>query len=143
MKNLVARTVTLLLLGMLTLGPAAQAQRLERVIRTNIPFEFGVGNRIFPAGNYSVVSTAPALLELRDSDGHTLVTVLTNSAEAHDTPVVPTLRFERKDGRYSLAEVWQEHDSIGQQLQPSKARGNSAKRHSGSTQTVAVSNSER
>jgi len=142
MKNLVARTVTFLLLGVLTLGSAAHAQRFERVIKTSIPFEFGVGNQIFPAGDYSLVSTAPALLELRDSDGRTLVKVLTNSAETRDTPAVPTLRFERKDGRYLLAQVWQEHDSIGQQLQPSKTRANIAKRHSHGTQTVAVSNAQ-
>ncbi len=142
MRNLVARTVTSLLLGVLTLGSGAHAQRFERVIKTSIPFEFAVGNRIFPAGDYSLVSTPPALLELRDSHGRTLVKVLTNSAETRDTPAAPTLRFERRDGRYSLAQVWQEHDSVGQELQPLETRAHSAKRHAHDTQTVAVSNAQ-
>jgi len=142
MNNLVARTLTSLVLSVLILGPAARAQRVERVIKANIPFEFSVGNRIFPAGNYSLVSTAPALLELRDPEGHSLLKVLTNSVETRATPAFPRLQFEREDDRYSLAQVWQEHDSIGQQLQPSKAWAKSAKRHSGRTQTVAVGNSQ-
>jgi hypothetical protein len=143
MKNLVARTLTpLLFLGVLLLGPVAHAQRVARVIQANIPFAFSVGNRIFPAGNYSLVSTARVLLELRDPQGRTLVKVLTNSVETLDTPAFPRLRFERGDDGYSLAQVWQENDSIGQQLQPSKARAKSAKRHSERTQTIAADNSQ-
>jgi len=67
MKSLVARTLTSVLLGVLTLGPIAQAQHAQRVIKVTVPFEFSVGNQVFPAGNYSVVSTAPALLDLRDA----------------------------------------------------------------------------
>ena len=56
MKSLVARTLTSVLLGVLTLGPIAQAQHAQRVIKVTVPFEFSVGNQVFPAGNYSVVS---------------------------------------------------------------------------------------
>jgi hypothetical protein len=142
MNNLVARTLASLLLGVLTLGSAAQAQSTPRVIKANIPFEFGVGNQVFPAGSYSLVSTAPALLELRDAEGHILAKVLTNSVEASKTTVTPTLQFNTEGGRYSLAQVWQENYSIGQQLQPLKSRVKTAKRNSSRTQTVAASNSQ-
>jgi hypothetical protein len=142
MKNLVARTLTSLLLGVLTLGPVAQAQHAERVIKVNIPFEFSVGDQVFPAGNYSVVSTAPALLDLRDAEGHTLARVLTNSVETLKAPVSPRLEFNNEGGRYSLAQVWQENYSIGQQLPLSKSSTRTAKRHSVRTQTVAVGNSQ-
>ena len=142
MKNLVARTLAAILLGVLTLASTAQAQGTERVIKVNIPFEFSVGDRVFPAGHYSLVSTTPALLQLRDTEGHILTRVLTNSVETSNTPAEPKLRFSSNGGRYSLAQVWQENDSIGQQLQPSKALLKTAKRHSGRTQTVAVSKSQ-
>jgi hypothetical protein len=142
MNNLVARTLASLLLGVLTLGSPAQAQSGPRVIKANIPFEFGVGNQVFPAGSYSLVSTAPALLELRDAEGHILAQVLTNSVEASKTTVTPTLQFNSEGGRYSLAQVWQENYSIGQQLQPLKSPLKTAKRNSSRTQTVAASNSQ-
>lgn len=142
MKNLVARTLASLLLGVLTLGPAAQAQHAEQVIKANIPFEFSVGNQVFPAGTYSLVSSAPALLDLRDAEGHTLARVLTNSVETLKAPVSPTLEFNSEGGRYSLAQVWQENASIGQQLQRPKSWTKTAKRHSSHTQTVAASNSQ-
>ena len=142
MKNLVARTLTSLLLGVLTLGPSAQAQHAERVIKVNIPFEFSVGNQVFPAGNYSLVSTAPALLDLRDAKGHTLARVLTNSVETQKVPASPTLEFYNEGSRYSLAQVWQENYSIGQELPQSKSWAKIAKRHSSRTQTVAASNSQ-
>ena|ERR1700680_723633 len=142
MKNLAARTLTSLLLGVLTLGTTARAQRIERVIKANIPFEFGIGNQVFPAGNYSLVSTAPVLLELRDAQGRTLAKVLTNSVETLKTPASPRLEFNSEGGRYSLAQVWQENYSIGQQLQPPKSWTKIAKQHSSHTQTVAASNSQ-
>jgi hypothetical protein len=142
MKNLVARTLTSLLLGVLTLGPVAQAQRAEQVIKANIPFEFSVGDQVFPAGNYSLVSTPPALLDLRDAQGHIVARVVTNSVETLKTPVSPRLEFNSEGGRYSLAQVWQENHSIGQQLQPSKSWAKTAKRRSSHTQTVAASNSQ-
>jgi hypothetical protein len=142
MKSLVLRILTSLLLGVLILGPMAQAQRIENIIKVNIPFDFGVGDRVFPAGNYSVVSTAPALLDLRNEAGHILIRVLTNSVEATQTPASPTLQFNSEGGRYALAQVWQENNSIGQQLQPPKSWPKSAKRQNSRTLTVAVSNSQ-
>jgi hypothetical protein len=141
MQNSVVRTLTLLLLGVLTLGSTAHAQRAEQVIKANIPFEFAVGDQVFPAGSYSLVSTAPALLELRDTEGRTLAKVLTNSVETVKTPTSPKLQFNREAGRYSLAQVWQENYSIGQQLPP-KSQATTARRHSRKTQTVTASNSQ-
>jgi hypothetical protein len=142
MKNLVARTLSSVLLGVLTLGPVAQAQHAQRVIKVTVPFEFSVGNQVFPAGNYSVVSTAPALLDLRDARGHILARVLTNSVETARVPVSPVLEFYNEGSRYSLAQVWQENYSIGQEVPQSKSWAKIAKRHSGRTQTVAASNSQ-
>jgi hypothetical protein len=142
MKNLVVGTLTSLLFGILTLGPAAQAQRAGRAIQAEIPFEFTVGDQVFPAGTYSLVTAAPALLDLRDAEGHTLTRVLTNSVETLKTPTSPTLQFKNDGGRYSLAQVWQENYSVGQELPLPKSRVKTAKRHSGGTQTVAARNSQ-
>jgi hypothetical protein len=140
MKNLFAQTFASLLLGVLTLAPLAQAQQAQRIIKVNIPFEFSVGDREFPAGSYSLASSAPPLLDVRDAKGHTLVRLLTNSVETQTAPATPLLEFISDGGRYSLAEVWQENDLIGQQVPQSKAWAKVAKRHA-HTETIAASNS--
>ena len=63
------------------LGSALHAQRTERIIKANIPFDFVVGHEIFPAGQYKVALVGPVLLELRDSRGRALTSVLTESCK--------------------------------------------------------------
>ena len=48
MKKLIAHSIASILLSVVTLGLCAQAQSPERTIKADIPFEFSVGNRIFP-----------------------------------------------------------------------------------------------
>ncbi len=139
MKNLVARTLTSLLLGVLLPAYTAQAQRIERVIDVNIPFEFNVGNQSFSAGHYSLVRLSPSQLQLRDAEGHSLATLLTNSVQTSDAPAAPKLQFHNLDGRYVLAQVWQANDSIGQQLPPTLSLAQVAKRRSKHVQTASVS----
>jgi len=50
MTSRVGRVFTSLLLGGLMLGSTVHAQRTERIIKANIPFDFVVGSEIFPAG---------------------------------------------------------------------------------------------
>jgi hypothetical protein len=138
MKNLVARTLTSLLLGVLLLGYTAHAQRIERVIDVNIPFEFNVGNQTFSAGHYSLVSLSPSLLEVRDAEGRHLTTVLTNSVQTLNTTAAPKLQFHNQDGRYVLGQVWQADDSIGQQLPSTQSLTQVAKRRSRHVQTASA-----
>src|ERR1700682_5502092 len=95
MKNFVERTVTSLLLGVLAFGYTAHAQRTQRVIQVNIPFEFNVGDQTFPAGNYSLVRLEPTLLELRDAQSRSLTTVVTNLVQTLKPPAAPKLGLHR------------------------------------------------
>jgi hypothetical protein len=140
MKNRVGRIFASLLLSVLMLGSALYAQRTERVIKANIPFDFVVGREIFPAGQYSVVLIGPVLLELRDSRGRTLINVLTQSVQAPAAPGQPKLRFDKEGGRNILTQVWQEGDEIGQQVLRSKSATVAVRRGSGHVQTAEASN---
>jgi hypothetical protein len=140
MKNLVGRTFTSLLLGVLAFGSVAQAQFIERVIKANIPFEFSVDGKTFPAGKYRLVSVSPEVLQLRDAEGRFLTGVLTNSVETLDAPGNPKLRFYGEDGRYVLTEVWH-NDLIGQRLPLPKSLDKVGKRKAGHTEIVAADNS--
>jgi hypothetical protein len=140
MKERIARSIASLLLSVLSLGLFAQSQSTERTIKANIPFEFSVGNRSFPAGLYSLVRTEPFLLELRDPDGRVLANVLTQSVQSQTVPTRPRLLFDDAGGGHALTQVWQENESIGQQLMPSKSVTRAVQRGSRHVQTAQVSN---
>jgi hypothetical protein len=138
MKNSAVNILTSLFLAVLMLGVIAHAQHSERVIKANIPFDFTVGNRTLPAGRYALVRTRPWLLEIRDSEGHFLANVLTQSIQTLNSPAAPKLRFENKDGRQALTQVWQENDSIGQQLLPTNSETRAVQKRSAHVQTAKV-----
>jgi hypothetical protein len=141
MTNRVGRVFTSLILGVLMLGSTVQAQRTERIIKANIPFDFVVGGEIFPAGHYSVALIGPVLLELRDSQGRALINVLTQSVQAAAIPGRPKLRFDNQGGQIVLTQVWQEGNEIGQQVLRAKSATVAVRRDSGHVQTAEASNS--
>lgn len=141
MKKLARRVLASLLLAvLLLLGSAAYAQRTEKIIKVNIPFEFTVGNRVFPAGRYSLLRVDPSVLELRDSEGQVLLNVLTQSVEASTKPDLPRLLFNSEGGRHVLTQVWQENESIGQQIPQSNAATRAVRKRSGHVQTAKAGN---
>ena len=68
---------TLLTAATLLVSAGASAQVLEQA---TIPFDFTVGQRSFPAGNYVVVRVAPGILEVRGWKGKQLLRAMTNVA---------------------------------------------------------------
>jgi hypothetical protein len=128
MKHLIARTLTSLSLAVLLLAGVVYAQPAPQVIRVKVPFEFVAGKHAFPAGEYSLVRTAPYLLVLRDAQGRTLATLITRSAESSPAPASAKLAFYDDGGQYRLAQVWQANDSIGQELYRPKANPVMARR---------------
>ena len=140
MKKLIARSIASILLSVLSLDLIAHAQSPERTIKANIPFEFSVGNRSFPAGRYSLVRVQPFLLELRDPEGRVLANVLTQSVQSQTAPAEPKLLFDNEGGGHALTQVWQENESIGQQLRPSKLATRAVQKAARHVQTAQVSN---
>ncbi|MGH9539336.1 MAG: hypothetical protein ACRD3H_15525 [Terriglobales bacterium] len=137
MKNQFARTIVPLFLAVFWLGLTAYAQR-EEVIKATIPFEFSLGGRTFPPGNYRLVSTRPAFLQLCDATGKTLATVLTNQVQSSQPPNSPRLEFKPEGGAYTLVQVWQGNHATGQQLGREKTSSKVARQRPARTQTVAA-----
>ena len=140
MKNRVGLVVASLLLGVLTMGSTALAQRTERIVKANIPFDFVLGREIFPAGRYSVVITTSGLLELHDSEGRVLANVLTHSVQGSADPARPKLRFDSQGGQHVLTQVWQQGDKTGQQILRPKSPSLAVRKRSGSVQTAEAGN---
>ena len=140
MNNLVGRIVTSLLLSILALGSAAQGQRSRADHSGKHSIRLRGGQPIFPAGHYSLVRSEPWQLELRDSEGRVLVNLLTQSVQTSTAPVRPKLVFESEDRRHVLTQVWQENESIGQQILQSKWGSDAVRKRSGDVQTAKAGN---
>ena len=119
MNNMITRTLTLLMLVVLGLTMTVSAQTTS-VIKVNVPFEFSFAGRTFPAGEYTLVQPMQHLLVLRDSRGHSIAQAFTGGVESLTLADATKVKFTNSDGQYALTEVWQNLNSSGQRLYPSK-----------------------
>ena len=90
----------------------------------NIPFEFSVGSKILPAGEYTVRSinsnSATKVLQIRSTTGSASALVMTDSVigKIKDNA---QLIFHRYGNEYFFAQAWMPADSVGMQAPRSKA----------------------
>jgi hypothetical protein len=105
-----------------SMAVAAQAQGGHPVLIANIPFDFNVGNKTLPAGEYTVreVNAGPALLQLQSKDGRESAMVLMNTVigKAQESA---KLVFHRYGSRYFFAQAWIDGDNSGLQAPRSRA----------------------
>src|SRR4051812_18326508 len=80
------------------LSAAGYSQQL--ILKANVPFDFTVGKKVFPAGEYNVVRIAPHTLSLRDVNGGFLMSVVTEPIISLTSHSNPKLRFETIGGQY-------------------------------------------
>jgi hypothetical protein len=102
-----------------SMAVAAQAQTSGRThLIANIPFEFSVGGKTLPAGEYTVRQVNPAsdhaVLQLRSKDGSAGAMVQMGSVigKAQDGA---KLIFNRYGDQYFFAQAWVDGDTTGLQ----------------------------
>jgi hypothetical protein len=101
---------------------AAQAQTHRKVaLQASVPYEFVVGNRTLPAGNYvfematgSPKSTDQAgVLIVHNYERKLYVAVATGVENDSNTHVLPRLVFLRNGDRVYLSKVWRQGEIAG------------------------------
>ena len=113
---------------MVLIGSMAVAARAQNNGRTRltarIPFEFNVGDKSLPAGNYTVSQINPAsdrvVLQLRNQDG-SATAMLQMNAVIGEAPETAKLVFRRYGSQHFFAEAWIDGVSTG--LQAHRSRG--------------------
>lgn len=108
-------------LGFLLAVSAAQAQ--EPRVKANIPFDFVVGDRVLPAGEYVVDRTGdstPAIM-IRSQEGSGASLALTFACTSSGPSKSTKLVFHALGGRYFLSQVWTEGYAQGRELRMSKS----------------------
>ena len=117
MKKTYSMIALLVLIG--SLAATAQAQTSNyKVVRASIPFEFNIGDKTMPAGEYTIrqidPSSEPGVLRITDNKGDAVLllkTQMTSGAAAKNS----VLLFNRYGGRYffsgatieGLTDAWQ------------------------------------
>ena len=128
MKKRVIRLFTLWLLvataAFVSTGVAVHAQSASSLVRASIPFDFTVGDKTLPAGDYlwqRVWENSDSVMKITSRDGHRSVTFMTHSVIDNKNQTGARLVFRRYGSEYFLAQVWTGFDSSGRELHRSAA----------------------
>jgi hypothetical protein len=109
-----------LLLSVSAIIVNAQGRLLIR--KVEIPFDFSVGDKQFPAGAYNItsVNSEKTILRLSSADGQEVVNILTNPVRAKETPNTSKLIFRRYGETYFLYQIWESYNDQGRYLSKSR-----------------------
>lgn len=126
MKNLLS---ILFALTAILLAPAAQAQQKD--IRADVPFDFVVGNRAYPAGEYALKSTINdnGILRLENVREVSAVFIPSNPCSEGAPSKETKLVFHRMAGRYFLYQVWTAGNLTGREFPKSRIEVELAQNH--------------
>jgi len=133
MKTQAFKTITMLRLLLMLAAISVNAQQLsESKITVNIPFEFVIGEKTFPAGQYSlrrIVSNSSAdqlLIHSVDRSVDT-PTGITRPNRGSEIQKRSSLVFNRYGDQYFLYQVWTAGSDTGRELFRSRTERNLAK----------------
>ncbi len=116
----------------------AQAQTSGNTnMDANIPFDFSVGDKVMPAGEYTVTCVNPAssvkVLQIRSKAGTASAMVRTNSINGTSRDDA-RLVFHRYGNEYFFSQAWLPAESIG--MKAPKSRGAKTHELAGAAQTT-------
>jgi len=123
MKKTYTMIALIILIGSMAVAAEAQTSG-RRQLLANIPFQFGVGDKILPAGEYTVIQVNPVsdytVLQLRSRDGSAtaMVRMFSVIGRAEETA---KLIFHRYGYKYFFAEAWTNGETYGFQAPKSRA----------------------
>ncbi len=122
MKDVSFMKAGLAALAVTVLLSAAPANAQTQVTRIDIPFVFGAGNEMLPAGQYEMVLDRFPRILLRNTTGKTFHSIALSAVwgKRSSADVSPaTLRFERYAGTMFLTAAWAPGQEDGRTVLPS------------------------
>jgi hypothetical protein len=133
-KQLYTMTAMMILAGFVAMSSAKAQTNTSRQLTANIPFEFSVGDKAMPAGDYTVRQINPAsdraVLQLRSKDGSAsaMVQMASVAGKAQESA---KLVFHRYGNQYFFAQAWTTGDSEGLEVRRSRAERGMVERLAG------------
>jgi hypothetical protein len=118
-----AMLVLVVALAAATAAATTPAQTANRIV-ANVPFEFSVGYKTMPAGEYQIriVNSANDALLIQSADSKSSALRLSEATSRKKNKDVK-LVFHRYGERYFLAEVWNGTDTGRQLLRSQEEKG--------------------
>jgi hypothetical protein len=145
MKKKLYSTFAMMSLLMALAIASVQAETLGK-LEVNIPFEFNVGSKTLPAGEYSVKRLTETSMLVRSADGKRSAVALTMGSTqqgANEKAAAERLVFRQYGNQYFLAQIWMVRDGEGRALNKSDAERKAASTlklaaHDSEPQTIVV-----
>lgn len=145
MKNLMLRLFALITLLVTVAFASAvasvSAQTSSHNISASIPFEFNVGDKTLPAGQYAIGRINSDGTQLRISNREDSASRLTQTVQASEPKEQSVLVFNRYGDRYFLSQVWMVGEREGRQMLKSKsekAMGQELAKNKAEAETVTI-----
>ena len=113
-------------LTVLLMATAAKAQ--ETKVRANVPFDFVVGDRAYPAGEYSFTNN-DAALQITNAEGTGMELLLSRACQSARPSETTKLVFQKMGGYYFLQQIWVAGNSSGRELPRSRTEVRLAQNH--------------
>jgi hypothetical protein len=120
-SKLLSVCAALLLLAVVGAVPAIGQSSIK--LEANIPFDFVIGGKTLPAGEYTIDTAAanlPAVLIFKNVQAHASALAMTNPVETKTGKGANKLVFHRYGTQYFLSSVWVANDRVGRALSTSK-----------------------
>ncbi len=137
MTTKIINTLTGLVLLLAVAAPLQAGSILNHEMTVTVPFEFAAGDKVLPAGDYTVQLSAERGTVVLRGEGQKPLMFLTVRKESRSAPQRGKLVFQRYGTSFFLAEVWNQDNSTGQTLAPS-AREKEMARHKQPEQILVV-----
>lgn len=102
------RIFAMLLFFGLVAGASSAANAQETMIKASIPFSFTAGNKMMPAGDYTLkrgAANEPGVLLIRSVDNKSSVFLLTEGDSELYAPEKTELTFNKIDDQYFLSKI--------------------------------------
>jgi hypothetical protein len=137
MKTL--RPVLLVLVALL-LASAAHAQQTN--VQAKVPFDFVVGDQVYPAGDYTIKSLTEdgAALRIANKEDPAAGIAMSNSCSTLEPSDKTKLVFHRLGDQFFLYQVWIEGRDSGREVSKGRVEIRMAKNHSDSKEVIVAAN---
>lgn len=113
------RITAIALLAIANLAMAGTSFAQSNGVRAKVPFAFAVGNKVFPAGTYTITSRSDRMIMIRNLD-QTVAALSLVHQDGNKSPNGGKLVFHRYAGQYFLNEILCDDANMNFELPTSK-----------------------
>ena len=119
-------------------APLQAGSILNHEMTVTVGFEFAAGDKLLPAGDYTVQLNPERGTVVLRGEGQKPLMLLTARKESRSAPQRGKLVFQRYGTSFFLNEVWSQDNSTGQTLAPSAREKEMARREKQPQQFLVV-----